>query len=126
MADRVRIDQLADEIMKGLKEYADLATDEMKAAVKDAGKLAKEEIAETAPKDTGKYAKSWTSKVTAESSDNIKVTVYSPKKYQLAHLLEHGHAKRGGGRTKAQPHIAPAEEKAERKLEEDIKRALEG
>ena len=83
MADRVRIDQLADEIMKGLKEYADLATDEMKAAVKDAGKLAKEEIAETAPKDTGKYAKSWTSKVTAESSDNIKVTVYSPKKYQL-------------------------------------------
>ena len=126
MADRVRIDQMADEIMKGLKEYADLATDEMKAAVKDAGKLAKEEIAETAPKDTGKYAKSWTSKVTAESSDNIQVTVYSPKKYQLAHLLEHGHAKRGGGRTAAQPHIAPAEEKAERKLEEDIKRALEG
>lgn len=126
MADRVRIDQMADEIMKGLKEYADLATDEMKAAVKDAGKLAKEEIAETAPKDTGKYAKSWTSKVTAESSDNIKVTVYSPKKYQLAHLLEHGHAKRGGGRTKARPHIAPAEEKAEKKLEEDIRRALEG
>ena len=126
MADRVRIDQLADEIMKGLKEYADLATDEMKAAVKDAGKLAKEEIAETAPKDTGKYAKSWTSKVTAESSDNIKVTVYSPKKYQLAHLLEHGHAKRGGGRTKARPHIDPAEEKAEKKLEEDIRRALEG
>ena len=126
MADRVRIDQLADEIMKGLKEYADLATDEMKAAVKEAGKLAKEEIAETAPKDTGKYAKSWTSKVTAESSDNIKVTVYSPKKYQLAHLLEHGHAKRGGGRTKARPHIAPAEEKAEKKLEEDIRRALEG
>ena len=126
MADRVRVDQMADEIMKGLMEYADLATDEMKAAVKDAGKLAKEEISATAPKDTGKYAKSWTSKVTAESSDNIQVTVYSPKKYQLAHLLEHGHAKRGGGRTSAQPHIAPAEEKAERKLEEDIKRALEG
>lgn len=126
MADRVRVDQMADEIMKGLMEYADLAIDEMKAAVKDAGKLAKEEISATAPKDTGKYAKSWTSKVTAESSDNIQVTVYSPKKYQLAHLLEHGHAKRGGGRTAAQPHIAPAEEKAERKLEEDIKRALEG
>ena len=126
MADRVRVDQMADEIMKGLMEYADFATDEMKAAVKDAGKLAKEEISATAPKNTGKYAKSWTSKVTAESSDNIQVTVYSPKKYQLAHLLEHGHAKRGGGRTSAQPHIAPAEEKAERKLEEDIKRALEG
>ena len=126
MSDRVRVDQMADEIMKGLMEYANLATEEMKAAVKDAGKLAKEEISATAPKDTGKYAKSWTSKVTAEYADGIQVTVHSPKKYQLAHLLEHGHAKRGGGRTSAQPHIAPAEEKAERKLEEDIKRALEG
>ena len=126
MSDRVRVDQMADEIMKGLMEYAGLATDEMKAAVKDAGKYAKEEISATAPKDTGKYAKSWTSKVTAESAYGIQVTVHSPKKYQLAHLLEHGHAKRGGGRTAAQPHIAPAEEKAERKLEEDIKRALEG
>ena len=68
VADRVRVDQMADEIMKGLMEYADLATDEMKAAVKDAGKLAKEEISATAPKDTGKYAKSWTSKVDVTSA----------------------------------------------------------
>jgi hypothetical protein len=42
----------------------------------------------------------------------------------LAHLLEHGHAKRGGGRVRAIPHIAPAEEMGIRELEERITRAL--
>ena len=60
------------------------------------------------------------------TSDSLELTVYSPKKYQLAHLLEKGHAKRGGGRTKAMPHIAPAEENAVKELENDIKKALGG
>ncbi len=30
MADRIRIDQLASEVMAGLTEYADLATEDMK------------------------------------------------------------------------------------------------
>lgn len=34
MGNTIKIDQLAAEIMKGLTEYADMATDDMKAAVK--------------------------------------------------------------------------------------------
>ena len=121
---RVRIEQMADEIMRGLTEYADLATDEMKSAVKKAGKTVRDEIKVNAPKNTGKYASSWKAKTTLESSHVLQITVHSPKKYQLAHLLEHGHAKRNGGRTQAQPHIAPAEEAGIRQLEADIERAL--
>ena len=121
---KVRVDQMADAIMQGLTEYADLATDEMKSAVKKAGKMVKEEIEANAPKDTGKYASSWAAKTTQENANTLVQTVYSRNRYQLAHLLEHGHAKRGGGRVPGKPHIAPAEQKGIEKLETEIERAL--
>ncbi len=126
MSQRVSIDGLADAVMKQLDEYNELATDEMKKAVKKAGKTVKEEINGSAPVRTGRYAKSWTSRTTAESSVDIEVTVYSPSRYMLAHLLENGHAKRGGGRVRAIPHIKPAEEIGEEQLEADIAKALKG
>ena len=126
MADRVRIDQMAAEIMKGLTEYADIATEDMKKAVKKAGTAVRKDIEANAPKDTGKYAKSWTVKTTKETANSLEVTVHSRNRYQLAHLLEHGHAKRGGGRVSAKPHIAAAEQAGIGQLEKEIQKALEG
>lgn len=65
-------------------------------------------------------------KATKETSESLELVVYSKSRYQLAHLLEHGHAKRGGGRTKASVHIAPAEEAGAKQLEDDIRKALGG
>ena len=126
MADRCNITELARTIMQGLTDYASLASDDVKAAVRKAGKEVKEEIAATAPKDTGKYAKSWTVTTGKETANSLELVVHSKTKYQLAHLLEHGHAKRGGGRVPAQPHIAPAEEKAIADLEKEIEKKLGG
>lgn len=122
--DRVKIDQMAHVIMEGLQEYADLATDDMKAAVKKAGNEAKKDVQAGAPVKSGKYKKSWTVKTTKENSNSLELTVHSRNRYQLAHLLEFGHAKRGGGRTRAFPHIAPAEQKAAELLEKEVERAL--
>ena len=124
MAGTIDVDALADEVMKGLTEYADLAADEMKAAVKKAGDTVKTNISANAPKRTGKYAKSWRTKTTKETASAWEVTVYSPTRYMLAHLLEHGHAKRGGGRVAGKAHIAPAAEAGERELLDEIERAL--
>lgn len=124
MSQKVKIDDMASEIMKGLDEYAKLTTSDLKASVRKAGNSVKKDISANAPKKTGAYSKSWTVKTTKETSNSLELTVCSPRKYQLAHLLEFGHAKRGGGRTKAQPHIAPAEEAALRQLESDIERSL--
>ena len=113
------IDNLAEEIMQGLQEYADLADTAMKKAVRKTATQVKNEISANAPKDTGKYAKSWATKKTGENSHSLEMTVHSKNRYQLAHLLEKGHAKRGG-----KPHIAPAEENGVQLLEHLIEEAL--
>ncbi|HJD26863.1 MAG TPA: HK97 gp10 family phage protein [Candidatus Blautia intestinipullorum] len=124
MAQNVQIGELADAIMETLEEYADLAADNVKQAVKDAGETVKKEIRANAPKDTGDYAKSWAVKKSKETSNSITMTVYSRNRYYLAHLLEFGHAKRNGGRVAGKNHIAPAEEKGIQQLEEEVERSL--
>lgn len=123
---RIPVDQLAAAVMDGLTEYANLASEKMKSAVKKAGNTVKKDIQANAPERTGKYAKSWRTKTMKETSQSLEITIYSPSKYMLAHLLEHGHAKRNGGRTRAIPHIAPAEEHGEEELLQDIEKALRG
>jgi len=120
----VRVDQLADAVMKGLEDYAKLAVNDLKTDVQKAGKKVKEQIESTAPRDTGKYAKSWAVKKVKETSDSIEIVVHSKTRYQLTHLLEFGHAKRGGGRVAARPHIAAAEQAGMEQLQRDIERDL--
>lgn len=125
MADqRVTVDQMADAIMEGLLEYAELATDTMKDCVKKAGNTVKKETQANAPVKSERYKKSWAVKQQKETSTTLKVVVHSRNRYQLTHLLEKGHAKRSGGRVKAIPHIGPAEEKGIRMLEDGIRRGL--
>ena len=126
MGDKCTIDNLAKTIMEGLQEYADVASADVKTAVRKAGKNVKAEISANAPKRTGAYAKSWAVKTEKETAHSLEVVVHSKNRYQIAHLLEHGHAKRGGGRVAGIPHITPAEEKAVKQLEEDIVKKLGG
>ena len=120
----INVEDMASVIMCGLHEYADLATDEMKKAVTKTANTVKKEIEQTAPSDTGTYAKSWTATKTLEKSGALQMTVRSKNRYQIAHLLEKGHAKRNGGRVEGIPHIAPAEEHGKEMLEDLIRKAL--
>lgn len=126
MSRTISVDELADTIMEGLEEYADLATEDVKSAVKKSAKAVKDQINGSAPVRTGRYAKSWKVKTTEENSNTLVQTVYSPSRYMLSHLLEKGHAKRGGGRVRAIPHIAPAEQMGIQMFEGLIEKALKG
>ena len=52
MAERVSVGEMASAIMESLEEYADLATEDLKKAVRSAGNTVKKEIRENAPRRT--------------------------------------------------------------------------
>lgn len=121
---KIQPDQLAETIMKGMEEYVKVATEDMKEAVTETAKDVKNEVKANGPKKTGAYRRSWTTQKTKESATALEITVHSKNRYQLTHLLEHGHAKRGGGRTRAFPHIGPAESHGEKELVKKIEDTL--
>ena len=122
----VSIDEMDSAIMDELEKYAELASDDLKAAVKETAASVRQDIQTGAPVDTGKYKKSWSVKNVHEDSESIDLVVHSRNRYQIAHLLEHGHAKRGGGRVAAKPHIAAAEQRGNEKLVTTIEQKLKG
>ena len=108
----ISIDKLAGAVMDGLKEYAGAGAEDLKQAAKKTAEDCAKELRSTSPTATGKYRKGWKVKKAFESGTSARYTVHNATAYQLTHLLEKGHAKRGGGRVAAIPHIALAEEKA--------------
>lgn len=88
MSRTVSIDEMADAINEGLKEYATLASTEVKKAVRKSAKTVKEQIQSGAPSRTGAYKGSWVATKQSESSQSLQMVVHSKNRYQLAHLLE--------------------------------------
>jgi len=99
----------------------------MVEVVPDVAKEAAKKLRAESPKRPGggEYAKGWAYKL-ERGRTNVVATVYGKNgTYQLAHLLEKGHAKRNGGRVQPVVHIAPVEEWATNKAYDDIMDRLE-
>ena len=127
-ANKIQIDQFASAVQDILKDYTQEVTDITKEVTLETGKRDVKQIKETAPrskgKTGGKYAKSWRVKTVLETSTKLETVVHSPTRYMLAHLLEFGHAKRGGGRVRAIPHLEPAEQAGIEYMEKELERRL--
>ena len=124
---KISIDKLADELAKELSKYSQEVIEKVNISSDRVGKAAVKQLRQTSPKKTGKYAKSWTMSTEKEIGQPHKRIIHAKAPhYRLTHLLEHGHAKRGGGRVEGRPHIRPAEEEVirefTREVEEVIKR----
>lgn len=121
---RVSVDQMAEAITQSLGEYAELSNEVMKRSVTEVSQSVKKDIQANAPMRTGKYKKSWAAKKVKEDANSMTMVVHSRDRYQIAHLLEHGHARRNGDRVAAIPHIAPAEQRGAEELVSKIERGL--
>ena len=117
----IKVNELAGEIVLAIQAYTEDVSEAIDQAARDTAKAMAKDLRETSPKDTGEYAKGWTHRKEAPGS----YRVYNKKKPQLTHLLEHGHAKAGGGRVEGIPHIKPAQDRYVPEFEKKVQQILE-
>lgn len=121
---KVTADELADAVGKELGDYFDDIAEDVKNAVEVTTRECVEEIKRRSPKRSGAYRKSWTATEIFNRRGSIRFTIHNKKHYRITHLLENGHAKKNGGRVDGIPHIAPAEQNAEKALIKRIEEAI--
>lgn len=134
MNKKVTIDNMAAEIAKSLTEFAGATEEACDKGVIETSKDAVDALRAADPAESGDYSpwsknynKGWTfRKEKSRKYKGMLSTIWNEKHYRLTHLLEKGHAKVNGGRTRAFPHIAPVAEKAEEELVNKIKKNIEG
>ena len=121
---KITADNLGEAIAEILEEYGDEVQKDMDDVVKDVGKAGVKAIKSASGVfgGTGKYRKGWTSQIDSERYGST-VTIYN-RTPGLPHLLENGHAKRGGGRVPGKTHIAPVEQERIKQFEEQIEKAV--
>lgn len=115
------IDSFVDEITKALVEYTTEVEEGLEDAKEKSAKDGAKTLKATSPERYGKYAKGWRAK-----KDGKAWVIHNATRYQLAHLLEKGHAKRGGGRVSGQAHIAPVEEQVIKQYEREVEKVIRG
>lgn len=124
---RTTIDKLDSAIEKILEEYGDNLREDVNSAVKAVtkkGVAAVKQGARSSFKGTGAYSKGWTSKF-EEGRISAQGTIYNKDIPGLPHLLEHGHAKRNGGRVAGKIHIGNVEQEIVQKFEREVKEAID-
>lgn len=123
MAKKVPIERLADSIDDILREYVDDIDKDMDTAVRkvtQAGARAVSASARGLFGGSGKYAKGWKAKIEKKRLGTVG-TIHNATVPGLPHLLEKGHAKRGGGRVPGRTHIAPVEDKIVKQFEDTVR-----
>lgn len=124
MANTIRPESLQKQLGSILDEYEAEVKEVVKDTLPKVGKETVKELKKTSPKDRGRYLKTWKSKI-EEDRMGQKLIVYNKDHYMLTHLLEHGHALVGGGRTEPREHIKPAQDNAVENVIKEVKRRLE-
>lgn len=129
---KIDANQLTNEIMRALKDYEKVTEEAAARGVIETADQAVAELQQANPSGSGhyrswdKYNRGWKRTKLSKDRKGVYVEcVHNATEYRLTHLLEKGHAKSNGGRTRAFPHIAPVAEKAQESLYQNIMKNIQ-
>lgn len=126
MARKIKASDLQAAVSQILKDFADDVTRITKKDVDEVTTAALKEVKSHAPVKTGKYKRSLKTKTAYESTTEKRNVIYSNGQSGLTHLLENGHAKQNGGRTRAFPHFKYGQDLIDEQLLKKIKDDIQG
>ncbi len=124
----VDIEQLSRVIRTGLNTYSRTITVGIEKAAEESVKemVQRTKQRRTGRYSTGRYARSIASQV-GENSITAKSRIWYVKspRYRIAHLINNGHALRGGGRYAGDHHVTKAAEQAMSDFENRAREVIE-
>jgi hypothetical protein len=119
----INSDRLQSAVSDILNEYGETVTEAVNECVQIVADKATAELKTAGSFKGRKYRGSWTNEVN-ERPGYTDAVVFNKRHYRLTHLLEFGHAKQNGGRTRAFEHIAPVNDKVAEMFETELKKKL--
>ena len=126
MAKSIKPEDLGAAISEELTIYHRDVVEALDAAGDKAVKSLVKRTKATAPKDRGEFRKAIAGKRLEKTDRGSKHVWYvKAPNHRLTHLLVHGHAKRDGGRTKADPFLRNALDQVLPEYEKDVEEALQ-
>lgn len=126
---KVTADNFAETLTGILDGYGEEIAENLQEILRETAAVGKKMLKQTSPRShmalTRKhYADNWAVREELSRLSASETLYNKSPTYRVAHLLEHGHAKRGGGRVAARPHIKAVEEQIVNTVESRIRRAV--
>lgn len=115
---------LAEQLNDALMLYSAEVTEQIKEEARDIAEETRIKIRDSSPQRTKKYRRGWKAKKVFENANEVRYRIYNTR-HQITHLLEKGHARKGGGKVAPRIHIRPAETWAQREFMKRIKKAVQ-
>lgn len=111
-------------VMEMLDEYGDEVIEANETAIRNVAKKATKELKKSGDYGgSGKYRKGIGNEIT-KTRISVEAVIGAKKNPGLTHLLEFGHAKQNGGRTKGFNFVAPVNDSIEGKYMEEMEELL--
>lgn len=129
MAKTITPEQLSAEVDLILHDYQSHVIVGMTSAIKQLANKGRNAVRRNARAVTSKsrrrYSNGWMYKMdTGSNRWAAGAVIYEKKQPGLAHLLEHGHAKANGGRTRSREHIKPVSDQIANEITGAVKKEI--